>query len=1205
MKSVVRSGVNINLYSANGKGVFFGQSITPADLYAVYNKLAYKQFFARQFANSGGYINFDGGLQKALHFKLFSYSKHGAAFYMNRGSQNISIKNCLIENGTPGIANNTWMPMTQFSPASGFSFDADTLTVGALTQSYSAGIVNRSTLFSFSALGSSSSTVVLDTITNANNVMSSNEIYGFAYGIVSLGIGPLWDAGKGDYGNWYNKHNLISNNIIHDVTRAGIFFGYEDSTNIIGNKIYNVNLNNASTDAAGIFSAGQDRTASKGYNNQDIVINGNEISGVSASAYVTGVRVEQSRNAFPHAIKGTVYFPNGPDNISVYNNEVWGLNSLNGAAARAGILMNTVRGADLFTPSDMKYFMTGNSIYNNTVVISDEGFTTTGHIVGIALMNAFNTNVKNNAISIKDNDVTQSDLSLANAAIAYVGVMPTSCGVVFDRNAFDVAAKSGIARFVELDSASNVIDATDKTIGRDNFKTMNQWRMWTKQDYNSVVGEFVFHDMNYPLSSYDQKLRVITNPTPLGSILNNRGEILAPVTTDIDGTVRGATGQRYDLGAQEFDGRLFSSDIEMLTITKPAAYQSGTGLFNDAEYITLDNSAPFDINVMLRNNGTLPENSVKVYFSLYRENTDHTWPTTPLRLDTILVNISTSESQQVVDHMISVALPTDSLIHSYGYINGLLYPPYNAPYVVPSQFAGMTANVTPLHMIKVQVESDQNNSNNTLTKIVRFYIKRSGAGLILSTENSATDITSIVGPKSDIIAGRLNADSLKAEFKSINWWTTMYPNRLKKDSCLLVDRFDYDVFDRTGWEPKATDYTIWRSMFWSDGDDKALTRRQRYDIRQFLTVSNFPSDVKKNLCIGSQEMLRANFAADSAFCKEVLRAYRSIPGNPLGDGVTSATNPSNTVYGVGIGTDLTEYIAATKIDNSASYFSSTIPGSFPIPPYSGNMKAYTIGDGLTKTAYYYKNVGFTSLPSSTFRNDSIMGVRTVSLSKNIVYMGVDWRHWLNGSRMLKSLFDFFEKNNGSIVPVELTNFTANLNVDRINVNWETKSENNTSHYEIEKAVKNETGVSPFFMINTVKSNNSLAPSNYGPYPDVDILVNHTYVYRLKMIDLNGDYAYSNEVEVVVGGDQNSIILGEAIPSPARDNVSLKIGLTTASNITVDIVDMSGRTVANVFNGFKSGNDAIDINLSNITSGVYTLVVKSGDVTATKQIQVVK
>ena len=38
--------------------------------------------------------------------------------------------------------------------------------------------------------------------------------------------------------------------------------------------------------------------------------------------------------------------------------------------------------------------------------------------------------------------------------------------------------------------------------------------------------------------------------------MNNRGEVLDFVTTDVDGNPRGSSGQRYDIGAFEFPGIL-------------------------------------------------------------------------------------------------------------------------------------------------------------------------------------------------------------------------------------------------------------------------------------------------------------------------------------------------------------------------------------------------------------------------------------------------------------------------------------------------------------------------------------------------------------------------------------------------------------------------------------------------------------------------
>ncbi|MBK7412485.1 MAG: hypothetical protein IPI29_08020 [Ignavibacteria bacterium] len=69
------------------------------------------------------------------------------------------------------------------------------------------------------------------------------------------------------------------------------------------------------------------------------------------------------------------------------------------------------------------------------------------------------------------------------------------------------------------------------------FKFLSQWRSWTKRDINSVEGT-ISSDMAYGGVAPNQRLRVKTNPTPIGSLLNNRGERLSVITTDIDGAAR-------------------------------------------------------------------------------------------------------------------------------------------------------------------------------------------------------------------------------------------------------------------------------------------------------------------------------------------------------------------------------------------------------------------------------------------------------------------------------------------------------------------------------------------------------------------------------------------------------------------------------------------------------------------------------------------
>jgi hypothetical protein len=58
------------------------------------------------------------------------------------------------------------------------------------------------------------------------------------------------------------------------------------------------------------------------------------------------------------------------------------------------------------------------------------------------------------------------------------------------------------------------------------------------------------------------------------------------------------------------------------------------------------------------------------------------------------------------------------------------------------------------------------------------------------------------------------------------------------------------------WEPRSINYGMYRSMMWSDGIDKPLTRYQRMDVEEFLNEGYLLE--KKNLIIGSQGMARVH-----------------------------------------------------------------------------------------------------------------------------------------------------------------------------------------------------------------------------------------------------------------------------------------------------------------------------------------------------------
>lgn len=1147
-RSLSRGSITITINTPSGIAIGFGQSMSPSNKYAIYNEYSRVSSLAKKYSNNQGYITFNGGSQKSFKFRINSTRRaFGTGFYLHRGSSNISILNCLIENINPSHNLSQWLPRTTYSQSTGFGYSADSLLSGNDVYSYSAGISSRATVIRIDTLR-----LYNDTLPNKNNLFKGNEISSFGYGIVSLGYGQFWMENEGEYRRFYNQLNEYSNNTIYNCSKAGMFFGYEENSKILNNKIYNIG--NANNEAAGILGGGEHTQAYRGYNNIGLKIDGNEISQVTSGIESNGIKLIQSRNEYPHP-RLTVYrFPDVPEELMLTNNIVWGVTTSRSNANRFGINVQTERGNDLKTPYYDDYFTRNDKIANNTIIMgANGGLITTGSTAGISLLHSKGGYLRNNATALTDIAVDISAPIYSH--VLYEGPMPQEGGVSSDRNVYWSAAGSNASlfRFYEIDELNRLIDEYD----RDAFKNLTQWRNWTNQDHSSAFGNFV-NDLTYLGAEPNQRLRVITTPnTPLGSYLNNRGEIVSLITKDIDGNTRGQAGQRYDVGACEFTGRMYISDVEMLDIIQPTAYKANYGTYSDAEYVMT--KAPVNVKANVRNNGNIEQAGIAVTATIYRELPNGTFSTSPELTKVALVNIPSSETV-TADFMLDVDRATGFMPKTFGDLRG-------QGYVVPDQFVTMEANVTPKYKIVVAIGSDQQNNNNTTQKIVRFYIQKSNMRILLSAEHS---MLTLDGNSSiDEIAGRVNYDSVKKGMKKLGWIIDI-------DST----RFDYDVFDRFGWEPKAVNYRDYRTIVWSDGDDKPLTRWEKTDMQRFLDMGN--EIEKKNLIIGSQEYVRENSAVgiyqDLPFVNEILRAATVAPENPMGAGVS---NHGNWVIGMACERDLAEYIQSTWY-----------PGD--VPPYCGLMNITPTGDGLAKPAYYYFNRG-------AGVTDSLMGVATSTLTRNVIMLGVDWRHWGNISMLIRAFVDFVEKNGGTIIPVELLSFNAQAAGNRVDINWATASEYKSDRFEVERAAFNEAGRTDFAKIAEVKAaGNSSHVIKYGPIVDNNVNYGSKYAYRLKMIDLSGEWKYSSEVEVAIEGTGNFTVK----PNPATTFAELTYSLTNDANTTIGIYDISGKLVMSLFTGnATAGEHTIMINTSNLTSGVYSIIINANGATFSKQLNV--
>ena len=196
----------------------------------------------------------------------------------------------------------------------------------------------------------------------------------------------------------------------------------------------------------------------------------------------------------------------------------------------------------------------------------------------------------------------------------------------------------------------------------------------------------------------------------------------------------------------------------------------------------------------------------------------------------------------------------------------------------------------------------------------------------------------------------------------------------------------------------------------------------------------------------------------------------------------------------------------------------------------------------------------------------------------------------------------------SPLPVELTTFTAIYKgKNKVELRWSTAIEVNNYGFEIERAFKNNfKNKLNWERIGFVNGNgNSNSPRNYS-YIDENVYYG-TYIYRLKQIDIDGSFKYSDYVEVNTGKEPEKAILEQNYPNPFNPMTLIKFLVSENELATLKVYNIMGEEVATLFNDIAEANKIykIKFNADNLPSGMYIYKLKVGDFVKTNKMILVK
>ncbi|MDZ7623509.1 MAG: T9SS type A sorting domain-containing protein [Ignavibacteriaceae bacterium] len=189
---------------------------------------------------------------------------------------------------------------------------------------------------------------------------------------------------------------------------------------------------------------------------------------------------------------------------------------------------------------------------------------------------------------------------------------------------------------------------------------------------------------------------------------------------------------------------------------------------------------------------------------------------------------------------------------------------------------------------------------------------------------------------------------------------------------------------------------------------------------------------------------------------------------------------------------------------------------------------------------------------------------------------------------------------GDLVPVEFTSFSSVVDGSNVILNWSTATELNNFGFEVQRSIAGNE----FATVGFVNGHGTTTEAKDYRFVDANLTAGN-YTYRLKQVDFNGTFSYSDEVSADVTSPAQ-FELSQNYPNPFNPSTTIKFSIPQSSNVSLKIFNTLGQEVSTLINqNMESGVHTINFDASQLNSGIYFYRLEAGSYSEVRKMTLIK